>query len=223
MSHGNPCDGGGHGVIRLSEAERPTSDRSERRLMIVIKAAASDRIHRGVSGIGVLNRLLALRNGKLHNSVPSILTKGMSMKFIHMLSVGAATVGMTCLVGYASAANTAPGDLTSDSMLVAQGTAAPGGTGSGSAGGMGSGNTGAGTTSGSTNPGKGTGDTFPEKAKPGMGMDTGTGGNTGSNSGRTGTSSGSPGSSTGPTGGSGSSGMSGSGSGSSSGTGGGGK
>jgi len=147
------------------------------------------------------------------------------MKLIHMLSVGVATVGMTCFVGYAAAINTAPSDLISDSMLVAQGTAAPGGTGSGSAGGMGmgSGNTGAGTTSGSTDPSKGPAGTFPEKAKPGMGMDTGPAGNTGSNSGRTGTSSGSLGSSSGPTGGSGPSGMSGSGSGSSSGAGGGGK
>ena len=145
------------------------------------------------------------------------------MKLIHMLSVGVATVGMTCFVGYAAAINTAPSDLISDSMLVAQGTAAPGGIGSGSAGGMGSGNTGSGLKGGSTDPGKGTDGTFPEKAKPGMGMDTGPGGTTGANSGRTGTSSGSPGSFSGPTGGSGSSGMSGSGSGSSSGTGGGGK
>ena len=179
----------------------------------MIKAAASV----------VLDQLLELPNGKLHNPVPSLLTKGMTMKFMHMFSIGVATVGITCLVGYASAANTAPGNLISDSMLVAQGTAAPGGTGSGSAGGMGSGNTGSGMTSGSTDPGKGTAGTFPEKARPGMGMDTGPGGTTGSNSGRTGTSSGSPGSSTGPTGGSGSPGMSGSGSGSSSGVGGGGK
>lgn len=181
----------------------------------MIKAAASL----------VLDQLLALPNGKLHNPVPSLLTKGMTMKLMHMFSIGVATVGITCLVGYASAANTAPGNLISDSMLVAQGTAAPGGTGSGSAGGMGmgSGNTGAGMPSGSTDPSKGPGGTFPEKARPGMGMDTGPGGTTGSNSGRTGTSSGSPGSSTGPTGGSGSPGMSGSGSGSSSGAGSGGK
>jgi hypothetical protein len=171
--------------------------------------------------MGVLTRLIALPTN-FYNSLPSLLTKGMSMKLIHMLSVGVATVGMTCLVGYASAANTAPGDLISDSILVAQGTAAPGGTGSGPAGGMGSGNTGAGMTNGGTDPGKGTGGTYPEKARPGMGMDTGPGGNPGSNSGRTGTSSGSPGSSTGPTGGGGSPGMSGSGSGTSSGTGGGG-
>ena len=147
------------------------------------------------------------------------------MKLIDMLSVGVATVGMTCLVGYAFAANTAPGDLISDSMVVAQNTATPGGTGSGSAGGMGmgGGNTGAGMTSESTDLGKGPAGTFPEKARPGMGMDTGPGATTGSNSGRTGTSSGSPGSSTGPTGGVGSSGTSSSGSGSSSGAGGGGK
>ena len=145
------------------------------------------------------------------------------MKLIHMLSVGVATVGMTCLVGYASAANTALGDLIPDSMLVAQGTAAPGGKGGGSIGEPGRGDKGSSGNSGSTNPGTGTDGIFPEKAKPGMGMDTGPGGNTGSNSGRTGTSSGSPGSSTGPTGGVGSSGMSGSGSGSNSGTGGGGK
>ena len=144
------------------------------------------------------------------------------MKLIHMLSVGVATVGMTCLVGYASAANTAPGDLIPDSMLVAQGTAAPGGKGGGSAGEIGRADKGS-MRSGSTSPGLGTDGTVPEKAKPGMGMDTGPGGNRESNSGRTGTSFGSPGSSTGPTGGSGSSGMSGSGSGSSSGAGGGGK
>lgn len=79
------------------------------------------------------------------------------MKLMHMCSVRVATVGMTCLVGYASAADTAPGDPVLDSMLVAQGTAAPGGTGSGSASGMGSGNTGTGMPSGSTDPGKGTG------------------------------------------------------------------
>jgi len=172
--------------------------------------------------MGVLTRLIALPKNP-YNSVPSLLTKEMSMKLMHMFSVGVATVGITCLVGYASAANTAPGDLISGSMLVAQGTAAPGGTGNGSAGGMGSGNTGAGMPSGNTDPGKGTVGTFPEKARPGTGMDTGPGGTTGSNSGRTGTSSGSPGSSTGPTGGSGSPGMSGSGSGSSSGAGSGGK
>ncbi|MEO7861427.1 MAG: hypothetical protein ABIU05_13485, partial [Nitrospirales bacterium] len=85
------------------------------------------------------------------------------MKRLHMFSVSVAAVGMTCLIGYASAAETAPGNPNLDSMLVAQGTAAPGGTGSGSASGMGSGNTGAGMPSGSTDPGKGTGGTFPEK------------------------------------------------------------
>ena len=185
------------------------------------KASASDRIHRGVSRMWVLICLME-RPKHPHNSVPSLLTKEMPMKLIHMFSIGVATVGMTCFVGYASAANTVPGDLISGSMLVAQSTAAPGGKGGGSAGEMGRGDKGS-MRSGSTNSGMGTGGTFPEKAKPGIGMDTGPGGNTESNSGRTGTSSGSPGSSTGPTGGSGSSGMSGSGSGSSSGAVGGGK
>jgi hypothetical protein len=154
----------------------------------------------------------------------------MSMKLIHMLSVGVATVGMTCLVGYASAANTASGDLIPDSMLVAQGTAAPGGKGGGSIGEPGRGDKGSirgekgfSGNSGSINPGTGTDGTFPEKAKPGMGMDTGPGGNIGSNSGRTGASSGSSGSSTEPSGDTGLSGMKGIGSGSSSGTGGAGK
>jgi hypothetical protein len=154
----------------------------------------------------------------------------MSMKLIHMLSVGVATVGMTCLVGYAFAASTAPGDLIQDSMLVAQSTSAPGGKGGGSIGEPGRadkgsirGDKGFSGKSGSTNPGTVTDGTFPEKAKPGMGMDTGPGGNTGSNSGKTGTSSGSSGSSTEPTGDAGLSGMKGIGSGSSSGTGGGGK
>ena len=145
------------------------------------------------------------------------------MKLIHMFSIGVATVGITCLVGYASAANTAPSDLISDSMLLAQGTAAPGGRGGGDAGETGRADKGSMMKSGKNNPGMGADNTIPEKAKPGMGMDTGPGGNTGSNSGKTGTSSGSSGSSTGPMGGSGSSGMSGSGSGSSSGAGGGGK
>ena len=152
------------------------------------------------------------------------------MKLIQMLSVGVATVGMACLAGYASAANTAPADLITDSMLMAQSTAAPGGKGGGSIGEPGRADVGSkrddkgfSGRSGSTNPDTGPDGTFPEKAKPGMGMDTGPGGNTGSNSGGTGASSGSSGSSTGPTGGSGPSGMSGSGSGSSSGAGGGGK
>ena len=149
------------------------------------------------------------------------------MKLIQMLSVGVATVGMTCLVGYASAANTAPGDLIPDSMLVAQSTAAPGGKGGGSIGEPGRadkgsirGDKGFSGKSGSTNPDTAPDGTFPEKAKPGKGMDTGPGGNTGSNSGKTGTSSGS---STEPTGDAGLSGMKGIGSGSSSGAGGGGK
>jgi hypothetical protein len=152
------------------------------------------------------------------------------MKLIQMLSVGVATVGMACLAGYASAANTAPADLITDSMLMAQSTAAPGGKGGGSIGEPGRADVGSkrddkgfSGRSGSTNPDTGPDGTFPEKAKPGMGMDTGPGGNKGSNSGGTGASSGSSGSSTGPTGGSGPSGMSGSGSGSSSGAGGGGK
>ena len=149
------------------------------------------------------------------------------MKLIHMLSVGVATAGMTCLVGYASAANTAPGDLIQDSMLVAQSTSAPGGKGGGSIGEPGradkgsiTGDKGFSGKSGSTNPDTAPDGTFPEKAKPGKGMDTGPGGNTGSNSGKTGTSSGS---STEPTGDAGLSGMKGIGSGSSSGAGGGGK
>jgi hypothetical protein len=139
------------------------------------------------------------------------------MKLMYMFSVGVATMGMTCLAGHASAANTVPSDLISGSMLVAQGTAAPGGKGGGAAGETGRADKGIGNRS--NNPGMGTGDTFPEKAKPGTGMDTGSGGNTGSNSGKTGTSSQRLGSSTEPTSGSGSSGMSGSGSGSSSGAG----
>ncbi len=149
------------------------------------------------------------------------------MKLIHMLSVGVATAGMTCLVGYASAANTAPGDLIQDSMLVAQSTSAPGGKGGGSIGEPGradkgsiTGDKGFSGKSGSTNPDTAPDGTFPEKAKPGKGMDTGPGRNTGSNSGKTGTSSGS---STEPTGDAGLSGMKGIGSGSSSGAGGGGK
>jgi hypothetical protein len=141
------------------------------------------------------------------------------MKLIYMLSVGVASVGMTCLVGYASAADTASGNLISDSMLVAQSTPSPGGRGGGTAGEMGRADKG--TQSGSKKQGTPGDNTSPEKAKPGTEMDTG--GNTGSNSGMTGTSSGSPGSSTGPMSSSGSSGMSGSGSGSSSGAGGGGK
>ena len=53
------------------------------------------------------------------------------MKLVHMLSVGVATVGITCLVSYASADNTAPDDVIPDSMLVAQSTPAPGGRGDG--------------------------------------------------------------------------------------------
>ena len=144
------------------------------------------------------------------------------MKLIHMLSVGVATVGMTCLVGYASADNTAPGNLIPDSMLVAQGTAAPGGKGGGAIGEPGRADKG--TTNemkvergnnGLTKPGMGTDRTSPEKAKPGT-EKTQPGGNSGS-------SSGSSGSSTEPTGDAGLSGVKGSGSGSSSGAGGGGQ
>ena len=56
------------------------------------------------------------------------------MKLIHMFSIGVATAGMTCLVSYASAANTVPDDLISDSMLLAQSTPSPGGRGGGTAG-----------------------------------------------------------------------------------------
>lgn len=131
------------------------------------------------------------------------------MKLMHMFSVGVAAVGMTCLVGYASAADSAPGDLISDSMLVAQSPPSPGGRGGGAPGETGRADKG--TQSGSKRQGT-PGDTTPQNARPGTEKDVGTGGNTGSDSGRTGTSSGSPGAS-------GSSEMSGSGSGSSSGAG----
>ena len=144
------------------------------------------------------------------------------MKLIYMLSVGVATVGMTCLVGYASAANTAPGDFIPDSMLVAQGTAAPGGKGGGSAGETGRADKGSMGKSGGKNTGMGADNTIQEKAKPGT-EKTQPGGNSGSSSGSTGTSSGSPGSSKGPTVGNGSSETSNSGSRPSSGTGGEGK
>lgn len=144
------------------------------------------------------------------------------MKFANMFSIGITTVGMTCLVGYAFAANTTQGHQISDSTPVAQGAAAPGGTGSGATGGMG-GNAGSGMPSGGTDPGKGPVGTYPEKARPGMGMDPGMRGTQGSSSGMTGSSSGSLGSSTGPTSGSGAPGMSGTGSGASSGSGGGSK
>ena len=121
-----------------------------------------------------------------------------------MLSVGVATMGMTCLVGYASAANTAPGDLIPDSMLVAQGTAAPGGKGGGAAGETGRADKGSMGKSAGKNTGMGADTTIPEKAKPGP-ENTGPGGNTASNSGKTGGSSGSPESSKGPTVGNGSS------------------
>jgi len=118
------------------------------------------------------------------------------MKLITILSVGMATVGMTCLVGYASAANSAPGDLISDSMLVVQGTPAPGGRGGGAAGETGRADKG--TQSGSKNQGTPGSNTMPEKVRPGTEKEAGTGGNAGSDSGKTGTSSGSPGTKNGP-------------------------
>ena len=102
------------------------------------------------------------------------------MKLMHNFSIGVAIVGMTGLVGYASAANIEQGHQISNSTLVAQGAAAPGGTGSGSTSGMGSGNASSGMPSGSADPAKGTGGTYPEKAQSGMGMDPGTRGTTGS-------------------------------------------
>jgi len=123
------------------------------------------------------------------------------MKLVHMLSVGVATVGITCVVGYASAANTTSGDVIPDSMLLAQSeTVAPGGRGGGTAGETGRADKG--TQSGSKK--QGTPGSISEKAKPGTGKDTGTGGTTGSNSERTGTSSGSPGSGSGSSSGAGS-------------------
>jgi hypothetical protein len=148
---------------------------------------------------------------QVHNHISSLLTKGMIMKRISILSVGVATVGMTCLLGYASAANSASGDLISDSMLMAQSTPAPGGRGGGAIGEPGRADKG--TTNEMkvergnnrlTKPGMGTDGTSPAKAKPGTDKDTGRGANTGSDSGRTGTSSGSPGSGSGPSSGAGS-------------------
>lgn len=127
--------------------------------------------------------------------VPSLSTKGMIMKLISMFSVGVATVGMTYLVGYASAANSAPGDLISDSMLVAQGTPAPGGRGGGAPGETGRADKG--TPNADMNQGT-PGDTIPGKAKPRTEKDTGKRGNIGSDSGSTRKNSGSPGSGSGP-------------------------
>jgi hypothetical protein len=118
------------------------------------------------------------------------------MKRISILSVGVTTVGMICLVGYASAAASAPGDLISDSMLVAQSTPAPGGRGGGTIGETGR------ADKGTPNEHKSQG--TPGDTKPGTKKDTGPGGTTGSDSGRTGTSSGSPGSGSGPSSGAGS-------------------
>jgi hypothetical protein len=122
--------------------------------------------------------------------VSSLLTKGIIMKLLSILSVGVATVGMTCLLGYASAANSAPGDL------IADGTMAPGGRQGGTPGETGRADKGT--------PNERTKQGTPGDTKPGAEKQTGTGGNPGSDSGRTGTSSGSPGSGSGPTSGAGS-------------------
>lgn len=139
------------------------------------------------------------------------------MKLVHMLSVGVATVGMTCLVGYAFAANTAPGDVIPDSMLLAQTeTVAPGGRGGGTAGETGRADKG--TLNGHTKQGA-PGHT-PPKAR--SSKDAGKEGNIRSKNKTTETNSGTPGSSSRSTS-DGSSRMSGSESGSSDGSGGGGK
>lgn len=117
------------------------------------------------------------------------------MKLIYVLSVGVATVGMTCLVGYASASNSATGDLISDSMLVAQGTSAPGGRGGGAMGETGRADKG--TPGGDNNQGTPGINTAPEKVQPGKEKDAGTGGRTRSDSERTGKSSDTPGPSNG--------------------------
>lgn len=134
--------------------------------------------------------------------VSTLVTKGMIMKLISILSIGVATVGITCLVGYASAANSASGDLISDSVLLAQGTPSPGGRGGGAVGETGRADKG--TPNGSKNQGTPGSLTTPEKAKPGTEKNTRPGGNKGSESGRTGTSSGIPGSGNGLTSGAGS-------------------
>jgi len=139
-----------------------------------------------------------MNNSQYSSHVPvfSLLTKGMIMKLITILTVGVAAVGMTCLVGSVSAANSAPGDLISESMVVAQDTSAPGGKGGGGEGEIGR------TDKGTQREkklkgGMGADNTIPEKARPGTEKNTGTGGTTGSNSERTGKSSGSPGPSSG--------------------------
>ena len=114
------------------------------------------------------------------------------MKLVHMLSVGVATVGITCVVGYASAANTTSGDVIPDSMLVAQSTPAPGGRGDGTQGEIGR------ADKGTLNENKkqGTpGHITPKKSGQRTGKDAGKEGNVRSESEKTGTSSGSPGSS----------------------------
>ena len=123
------------------------------------------------------------------------------MKLISKLSFGMATMGMTCLVGYASAATSESGDQISDSMLVAQSTPAPGGRGGGTAGETGRADKG---TQNEKKAQGSPGDTLPNKAKPGADKETGRGGNAGSDSGRTGTSSESPGSGSGTSSGAGS-------------------
>ncbi len=112
------------------------------------------------------------------------------MKLFSILSVSAATVGMICLVGYASAANSAPGDLISDSILMAQSTPSPGGRGGGTQGEVGRADKN--TQSEYRLQGTPGTNTTPEKVKPGTKKDAGTGGKTGSDRERTGKSSGNP-------------------------------
>jgi hypothetical protein len=132
----------------------------------------------------------------------SLLTKGLIMKRFSIFSVVVATVGMTCLVGYASATNSAPGEVIPDSMLLADSeTVAPGGRGGGTAGEAGR------ADKGTPNEDRlqGTpGVNTSEKARPRTEKDAGKEGNTRSESGKTGTSSGSPGSGSGPSSGAGS-------------------
>lgn len=133
------------------------------------------------------------------------------MKLISILLVGVAIVGTTCLVGYASAVDRAPGELISDSILVAQDeTVAPGGRGGGTAGETGRADRNTPTeytkqgTPGDTKPGTAK-DTTPTGGSTGSDIGgTGMGGSTGSDSGRSGSSSGSSGSGSGPSSGAGS-------------------
>lgn len=117
------------------------------------------------------------------------------MKLISKLSVGMATMGMTCLVGYASAANNAPGDLIADATM------APGGRQGGTAGETGRADKG--TPNEYTKQGT-PGDTIPGKSGLGAQKDAGPVTNTGSDRGRTEKSSGSSGSGSGPNSGAGS-------------------